>query len=76
MMYNSSKLPHTIKQRGACLLKTENQKQAVANEIWLNYFNSYLYDRGIITESERNKMKTLITSKCHAHRLKILSSRS
>jgi hypothetical protein len=39
-------------------------KKAVASEIWLNYFNNYLYKNGIITEIERNKMKNLIASKC------------
>lgn len=55
-------------------MKTENQKQAVANELWLNYFNSYLYDHGIITEAERNKMKNLITSRCHAQNAKKIPS--
>jgi len=41
-------------------------KKNIANQIWLNYYNSYLYDRGIITETERNKMKNLISTNCHA----------
>ncbi len=35
------------------------QKQ-VESELWLNYFNSYLFDKGVITERERNKMTALI----------------
>ena len=35
----------------------------MANEIWLNYFNDILYDKGIIPESKRNKMKHLIHDK-------------
>ena len=53
-----------------------NIKQATANELWLNYFNSYLYERGIITETERNKMKNLIHLKCHASRSKEILSRA
>ena len=45
-------------------MKRENNT-SIANEIWLTYFNSYLYEKGIITETERNKMKNLITTKCH-----------
>ena len=37
--------------------------QNMATEIWLNYFNDVLYDKGIITETKRNKMKHLIYDK-------------
>jgi len=39
--------------------------QNILNEIWLNYFNDVLYDKGVITEAERNKMKHLIRNKCN-----------
>ena len=39
-------------------------KQSVCDEIWLNYFNDVLYDKGIITETQRNKMKHLIHNRC------------
>ena len=42
-------------------------KQAMSNEIWLNYFNRHLYEKGIISELERNKMKIMIESKCRAN---------
>ena len=42
-------------------------KQAKASEIWLNYFNRHLYEKGIISELERNKMKILIESRCRAN---------
>lgn len=35
----------------------EQKKQAAAEKIWLNYFNQYLYEQGLITELERNRMK-------------------
>lgn len=34
-------------------------------EIWLNYFNKVLFEKGLITEKERNKMNTLICKQCH-----------
>ena len=47
-------------------MKTENQKKSILDQLWLSYYNNYLYDRGIITENERNKMKNMITSNYHA----------
>ena len=37
-----------------------------AKEIWLEYFNKTLYDKGVITKSEHDKMAQLIRKKCHA----------
>ena len=37
-----------------------------AKEIWLEYFNKTLYDKGVITKSEYDKMTQLIRKKCHA----------
>jgi len=44
----------------------DSNKKIVTKEIWLNYFNSYLYEKNIITEVKRNKMKNLIHQNCHA----------
>jgi hypothetical protein len=33
------------------------KKKAAAREIWLQYFNEYLYKKQLITEDERNKMR-------------------
>lgn len=33
-------------------------------EIWLNYFNKILFDKGIITETEKNQMMHLIQKEC------------
>jgi hypothetical protein len=38
----------------------KNQEQLAAEEIWLNYFNDYLFEKQLISETERNKMKNLI----------------
>ena len=43
-------------------MEVKNQ-QNIANEIWLNYFNDVLYDKGVITEVQRNKMKHMIDDK-------------
>ena len=48
--------------KGGVQLRFENQKQSIATQIWLNYYNSYLYHGGIITETERNKIKNLINA--------------
>lgn len=34
----------------------KTEKEAVARELWLLYFNRYLYEHGIINERERNLM--------------------
>ena len=33
-----------------------SQKQVMAEQAWLNYFNKVLFEKGLITERERNKM--------------------
>ena len=38
-------------------------KEEVARQIWLNYFNQTLYEKGLITEQERNKMALLISNR-------------
>ena len=37
-------------------ISTEQQKTALAERLWLAYFNSYLYENGTITETQRNRM--------------------
>ena len=32
------------------------EKQSLTERLWLAYFNSYLYEKGIISEFERNRM--------------------
>ncbi len=38
-------------------------------EIWLTYFNDILYEKGIITEKEKNKMSSLIYQKCRNNKV-------
>jgi len=45
-------------------MNNQQKKKILAEEIWLNYFNNVLFEKKIITEDERNKMKNLISSRC------------
>lgn len=40
--------------------KDENAKQRVAEEVWLRYFNQFLFENGIISERTRNRMHVRI----------------
>lgn len=42
-------------------MDNQQKKDIMAEEIWLNYFNNYLYEHKVITEDERNKMKNQIS---------------
>lgn len=39
---------------------SENEKQSVIEKLWLIYFNDTLYEKGLITETERNRMANKI----------------
>ena len=45
-----------------------SQEQLVAESIWLNYFNDYLFQKQIISEAQRNKMKHLIGRRLYEQR--------
>lgn len=49
-------------------LTTEQQKKELAELMWLNYFNQTLYEKGLISENERNKMKNTISRRKPSHR--------
>ena len=34
----------------------EQRRKETAAKIWLSYYNQVLYEKGVITERERNKM--------------------
>lgn len=36
------------------------EKQSVIEKLWLIYFNDTLYEKGLITETERNRMANRI----------------
>lgn len=43
---------------------SEYEKQSVIEKLWLIYFNDTLYEKGLITETERNRM----ANKIHARK--------
>ena len=38
----------------------EQKKQLLAEQIWLHYYNQVLFDKGLISEQERNSMTVRI----------------
>ena len=55
-----------VSQKNAVTQKQD--KKALAEKIWLHYYNEYLFSQGIITEQERNRMKNAINT--HATAIK------
>lgn len=41
-------------------MTAESSKKIISEMIWMEYFNKTLFDRGVITEDEKNKMKLKI----------------
>lgn len=39
---------------------TEQKKQSVLERLWLTYYNDTLYEKGVITEAQRNQMRLAI----------------
>lgn len=44
---------------------TNTRTNISTKEIWLTYFNNVLFEKGLITEKEKNKMIALISGYCH-----------
>lgn len=44
-------------------ISAEQRRVSLCERLWLAYFNSYLYEKGMLTESERNKMILKIESR-------------
>lgn len=42
--------------------KSSEQRMREAAKIWLSYYNRVLYEKGVITEQERNRMALKIDS--------------
>lgn len=45
------------------IMSADQQKTALSEKLWLAYFNSYLYQHGMITENQRNRMIAKIESR-------------
>lgn len=41
--------------------KKAQQRRDLAGQLWLSYYNRVLYEKGLITEHERNKMTLKIS---------------
>lgn len=40
-----------------------DQKSSMAQELWLIYFNRVAFEKGLITEAQRNQMKNIIAQR-------------
>lgn len=52
-------LPMSDQEKQFCM----KQKTAMANLLWMQYFNTILFDKGLITEIDRNRMKIKIENR-------------
>lgn len=43
--------------------QTEKQKRSIAETYWLLYYNQTLFEQGLITEEERNRMANRIRTR-------------
>jgi len=43
--------------------ESESAKKSLAEQLWLAYFNSYLYEHGVISEADRNRMAIQIKNR-------------
>ncbi len=50
-------------------MTTQDPKTALAQALWLHYFNQVAYEKGLITEAQRNQLKNTITQR-YNHSLK------
>lgn len=41
----------------------KDQKRTIAEQIWLQYYNQVLFERGMITEDEHNRMANRINAR-------------
>lgn len=44
----------------------ELRKQVIIEQLWLTYYNDTLFEKGLITEDERNQMLRMIQNRTSA----------
>ena len=44
-------------------ITNEQKRIKMVEKLWLNYFNQTLFEKGCITEAERNRLKNMIESR-------------
>jgi len=49
-------------------MDNRQKKRIMAEEIWLNYYNRYLFEKHYISEEDRNRMQHRITCHCNKKR--------
>lgn len=42
---------------------SQQRRRSITEQLWLTYYNDTLYEKGVITEDERNKMRIKIKSR-------------
>lgn len=42
---------------------SQQRRRSIMEQLWLTYYNDTLYEKGVITEDERNKMRIKIKSR-------------
>lgn len=42
---------------------TQLKKQHILEQLWLSYYNDSLYEKGLITNNERNRMRVRIQNR-------------
>lgn len=42
---------------------SQQRRRRIMEQLWLTYYNDTLYEKGVITEDERNKMRIKIKSR-------------
>lgn len=62
--WKSQEMGRIIPKGGADMTSdSESDRKMMAEQLWLMYFNTYLYEHGIITEKERNLMAIQIKNR-------------
>ena len=49
--------------RGEMTEQKARSERSMMEQLWLTYYNDTLYEKGVITEDERNKMRIKIKSR-------------
>lgn len=44
-------------------VSTEQERKEMAEKLYLLYFNNYLFEKGVISERDRNRMKVIIENR-------------
>ena len=51
------------------IMTNEQKKQQLAEELWLKYYN-VLFEKGLITEADRNRMANTISARNPIYRVR------